>query len=203
MIELKDNDNINNNNRPKRPNRPQLWLDPIPLGSQDEARACFAERDVSGFLFCAHNSDGMDLVLENAAELKRMGMYEEALVAAFTGCTVNHSEMPLRIIRIMFRAADRAKLRGLYPLEGTGPFTLYRGVSGKGAARRVRGVSWTDDLDKAKWWANRLSILYEHPAVHEVVVPAKHILLFTNERNEREYIVALPPEIRTKKVWSA
>jgi hypothetical protein len=40
-------------------------------------------------------------------------------------------------------------------LPGTGPFTVFRGVSGRGRARRIRGLPWTSSLSQAAWFAAR------------------------------------------------
>lgn len=180
---------------------PELWLDPIHPCLREDAERYFQEGDVENFLFCASNDVGMEMVWRNFCALWPRGIYEEALLHAFVNCRVNHFNVGMKMLRWMFDVAKRDKLRALRPLPSDGPFTLYRGVSGRGAARRVRGMSWTSDFDRARWFAQRFSF-HGSPAVHKAVVPAEHVLAYTDERNESEFIVSLPPQIKTKEVWT-
>jgi len=62
-----------------------------------------------------------------------------------------------------FFQADRARLRALGDaLPGPGPFTLFRGVAGRGAKRRVRGLSWINAMRPV--WDSRRSIERSLPA---------------------------------------
>jgi hypothetical protein len=89
----------------------------------------------------------------------------------------------------MFTRADRTKLRAAGdPLPGAGPFTVYRGVAGRGPARRVRGLSWTDDVEKAAWFAQRLPGLSD-PAIYRVIVEGNEVFACNFGRGEREFIV--------------
>src|SRR6266511_1909234 len=113
------------------------------------AAEAIAAGDVTGFLCRADNMRGLDLVTDNLRVLKSRGIYEEALLHAFSMPRTNNASFPLDYLRALFlHLADRDRLRAAGdPLPGPGPFTLYRGVSGRGAARRIRGLSWTADLD--------------------------------------------------------
>ena len=89
------------------------------------------------FLRKAGNHHGLVLVVRNASILRRRGLYEEALLDAWSMTRTNHVTWPPKVITRLFRLANRARLRALGdPLPGTGPFTLYRGVSGTGPLRR-------------------------------------------------------------------
>src|SRR5690348_9570461 len=96
------------------------------------------------FVHCARSSNhALSLVLDNLATLRKRGIYEEALLAAYTECSSNYHAWDAEVIRGMFELADRAKLRTLgSPLPGPGPFTVFRGVAGHGRVRRLNGLSW-------------------------------------------------------------
>jgi len=92
-----------------------------------------------------------------------------------------------------FFQADRARLRALGDaLPGPGPFTLFRGVAGRGAKRRVRGLSWTDDVTRARWFAQRHASRLGLPAVYRTVASHEDVFAFLNAREEREFVI-LPP----------
>src|SRR5262249_11666432 len=92
---------------------------------------------------------------------------------------------------------------------GPGPFTLYRGVAGRGRARRVRGISWTADPDTASWFAYRysghlfgLSNALESPAVFRGIFDEPDILAYINDRNEEDFIVDVPKGARIESIFT-
>ncbi|MFP4194292.1 MAG: hypothetical protein ACLFRO_05055 [Desulfobacterales bacterium] len=156
--------------------------------------------NVAGCLMCLDNQDGLAFVMDNIKPLLENGYYEEALLIALTGPRVNLSNYPFDLIRTLLGGADKNKMRAQgdkMPHEG--PFTLYRGVSGVGKARRKRGVSWTASFEKAQWFAKRLSL--DKPMVYQAEVPIEFVYAYTNERNEQEFICLLPEDHKLKKVW--
>ena len=182
---------------PGNPN--DLWLDPIPNHLRERAAAALAAGDVFGFLGQTDNDDSLELVCRNAAALLTRGVYERALLDAFTGARVNHARWPQTELRFLFERANRDRLCAAGdPLPGPGPFTLYRGVAGRGAARRVRGLSWTASLDRAKFFASRFSL--HDPAVFRATVTERDVLAYVNDRNEQEFIVLLPADVRTVRL---
>jgi hypothetical protein len=68
----------------------------------------------------------------------------------------------------------------------SGRLTVYRGVAGRGAARRIAGRSWTDDLDAACWFAIRFDL--QSPAVYTGELAAHDVWAFVTDRSEREFI---------------
>jgi len=171
----------------------------IPHGLHGQATQALEEHDVEGFLCTADNMDSMDIVSQNCNLLQSIGLYEEALLSAFTGCRLNNHHVPPATLSFLFRWANRAKLRAAGdPFPSTGPFTLYRGVAGIGRGRRIRGFSWTASLYRAQWFAARaFSYGCRHPMVYSVTVRKQAVLTYSNERKEEEYIVAVP---RTAKL---
>jgi len=139
----------------------------------------------------------LDLILANTATLKAHGAYERALVRAFVH--TNHAYWPLDALRDLFQRADRARLRAAGdPLPGRGPFTVYRGVAGCEPERRVRGLSWTESLDQARWFAERFNL--PDPGVYRATVEASHVLAYVSWKEEAEFIVMLPDEVRLQRL---
>jgi hypothetical protein len=180
-----------------------LWLDPIPAFAHGDAIAALDEGDSVGFLMFGSNTESIALVARNAAALIQRGLFEETLLQAFVASRTNNAHHSMTGLRWLFSLANRAKLRAAGDrLPSAGPFTVYRGVAGKGAARRIRGLSWTDSQETARWFANRFASVLPDPAVYQVTVEEQHVLAYLHDkgRNESEYIVALPAAARPKRV---
>jgi hypothetical protein len=169
-----------------------LWLDPIPPMLREAAADAMGVGDVVGFLGKAPNDYGLDLVSFNCRALQERGIYEAALFHALTACRVNNRQWPMYELRHMCELADRATLRAAgEPLPGAGPFTVYRGVAGRGSARRVRGLSWTFSLPVAAWFARRSANVFQlpEPAVYRLTVTEAEVLAYANDRREAELLV--------------
>jgi hypothetical protein len=184
-----------------------LYLDPIPERLRDQARELFIAGE--SFLCLADNTAGLWLVQVNALWLLRRGIYEQTLLHAMSDTRTNHRRVSMEWFRNLFFIADKSKLLAAGdPLPSSGPFTLYRGVAGRGRARRVRGVSWTGNIENAIWYAKRFQGGDEpdpelaDPAVFKVVVEAKHVMarLDASYRNEDEYLVLLPKETKVVRM---
>jgi hypothetical protein len=174
-----------------------LDLKYIPCSLRPTAIKHFDDRNAIGFLCTTDNQSGLSLVFDNLPVLKAAGIYEPALVHAFTACRVNHGNWSVDVVEFMFDQCDKERLRACGgEIPGAGPFTLYRGVAGHGPQRRVRGFSWTDSLDVACWFASRFQHL-AHPAVHTATVELNEILLFDGSR-EREFVVRPKTSTRMK-----
>lgn len=181
-----------------------LWLDPIPPVLRDMAISDFAARDAGGFLSKASNEHGLDLVMRNMAALKEQAMYEHALLIAFIGTRTNNKMWPLDWLRYLFELADRSRLLAAGdPLPEGDYFTIYRGVAGRGPARRVKGLSWTADKDRAEWFADRAARWQLHdPAVYTATVSRADVWAYVNEREEEEFIVLLSPDAKVRRIGS-
>lgn len=161
------------------------------------------ENKVERFLGCFLGNNGLGLIMTFPDDLDEIGLYEKALFNAYTSGSVNHSNWTKGELDDLFAMANREKLRQAgHPLPGPGPFTLYRGVAGSLRVRRVRGYSWTSSLEIAWWFAQRFAGYQQlsDPAVYKIVVGEKDILAYTNDREESEFLVALPRQLRPIKV---
>jgi hypothetical protein len=176
-----------------------MWLDPIPDSLRGLALANLDDGDVIGFLVRASNEYSLDLVRFNRLALKERGLYEPALLHAFTSTRVNNHRWPMNELRYLFRSADPARLRAAGDPIPPGPFTLYRGVAGRGPARRIRSFSWTASLERAWWFARRFPDLYD-PGVYTVTVGEDSILACVDDRKEQEFIVDVPQTAKPVRV---
>ncbi len=193
--------------------RPATTPDPLPKPDislirpalHQEALECLKQRNVIGFLCRAGNENALSVVASNVDFLRSLGLYEHALLDAFTACRVNHHGFSSGLLRALFACADRERLRASgQPLPGPGPFILYRGVAGKGPARRVRGISWTRSVERAIWFANRARGFGLHdPGVYRVEVEGTSVLAYINARQEDEFLIDLPSCMRSTRVKHA
>src|SRR5712691_9966584 len=114
-----------------------FWMEPIPISLHHLAVEALRDKDALGFPCRASNDYGLDLVYHNQGILLGLGIYEDALLHAFTDVRTNTAHFPVWRLRFLFWRADRHRLRKAGdPFPGPGPYTLYRGVAGVGAARR-------------------------------------------------------------------
>lgn len=155
------------------------------------------DSDIEEFLCRWFSStDRLDFVLDHRAELMRYGLFEQGLFSSWIGARTNVRNWRGRFAQYIFGRCDRDRLLAAgQPLPGSGPFVLYRGVGGKGAARRKRGISWTSSLAKARWFAAWYADRFElpDPTVYRTVVGEKEVLAFSNDRQEEEFLVLLKP----------
>jgi hypothetical protein len=164
----------------------------------DKARAALASGDVRRFLALAPNDYHLPIIFWNRAALRSAAVIEEAFAIAVTS-TRSNNRLHYYLIDHILPTLERTRLRSVgSPPPGPGPWRVYRGVSGRGAARRIRGYSWTAALDRARWFAARFGL--PDPAVFETTVHDEHLLFYTNERSEREFVVALPRHWPVRRV---
>lgn len=82
--------------------------------------------------------------------LRSSGYFESALLHAYFAGRQPHPGTSTKLLKRFFRLGDRARLRDLGdPLPLSGTFQLYRGVAGANQHRRIRGLAWTDSLERA------------------------------------------------------
>jgi hypothetical protein len=156
-----------------------------------------SDSDIEGFLFRWFSSTTrLNFVVDHLAELRKCDLFEQALLCAWTGTKTNIRNWTRGFTQDIFAICDRDRLLAAgQPLPGSGPFELYRGVAGKGAARRKYGFSWTSSLAKARWFAAWHVHRYQlpNPTVYRTVVEKKDVLAYSNDRQEEEFLVLLKP----------
>jgi len=178
----------------------KMLSEPDPILKDAEAAA---ERgDVDKLLALLSNTAELAFVCDNMAWLKALGKYEHALLNAYVDTRLNFSCWQVSVLRHLFQLADRpALLAAGAPLPGPGPFIVFRGVAGRGAKRRLRGISWTADRDKAIWFAKRFVPMgAESPAVFQAEIEAARVFAYTNEREEQEFLCDVEG-CKLSRVW--
>lgn len=157
---------------------------------RQDAEDAFETGDAEGFLCMLDNTQGLPCVLDNVHVFKAKGMYEKALVSAYVGTRTNWAHFPLSVIEWAFNQGDRIKLRDAgNPFPPGDSFVLYRGASGRHPFRKVSGMSWTSDLDKAIWFATRYEIASADPAVYKTTVHPDEVYCYVNDRSEQDFIL--------------
>lgn len=88
-----------------------------------------------------------------------------------------------------FKQAKKESLMNEEELKGYNSlldrFTLYRGVA---VGRKWNGISWTIDLDTAKWFANRFNEGKQKGYVLQAEISKKDVLAYFSRRNEKEIV---------------
>ena len=112
--------------------------------------------------------------------------YTELLRDCWVDTEFPHQGEMKEIIK-MFEIADKDILRqedkvGFDALPER--ITVYRGIQGKKA--KVRALSWTLSLDKARWFANRFEF---NGRVYEAMIDKQNVYFYTNSRQEEEVVL--------------
>jgi hypothetical protein len=181
-----------------------MKLDELNSNIKPELQPLLEERwkknDVLGCLSLYDNMHHIDFILNNINSLIKNQLYEEVLIKALTTPRLNLKHIPLTFIHGLLDCADKQKMR-LHgdALQSNGPFVLYRGVAGRGEARREKGISWTASLEKAIWFSKRFPGL-EDPAVYKSIVPIEYVYAYTNKRQEQEFICYLPKNHKLERI---
>jgi hypothetical protein len=166
---------------------------------QKRMEEAWVNDDPAGCLVAMSNMEYFDFFYMHFEYLLGSDHYEEVLFQAITMPSVNLQHIPLEDLRTALKIANRDKMRKFGdPLPGDGPFTIYRGISGKGRARRKKGISWTASLEKAKWFANRFYM--EKPMVYQTTISANFVYTYSNKRKEEEFICLIPDNQKLKRV---
>ena len=167
-----------------------LNLKMVPAHMRDEVAKQFAAGNAALMLVTMPNTEGLEFVAHNAGALTLRGIYERAVVIAFSDARTNFAGYPASTVRYVFDMADREKLLAAGdPLPPGDTFEVYRGVAGVGAQRRLSGPSWTGDVEKAAWFARRSALAgLAKPVVLVANVPRRDVYYFTNHRNEHEFV---------------
>lgn len=169
-----------------------LDLSLIAAEQRNSALAQLRDGDIVGFLRATSSELRIAIVVGNVAYLRGRSLLEPAVVEVFNVRPTNNHHV-YRDLEFLLRRADRARLRAAGdPLPGDGPWTVFRGVGGRGANRRIRGYSWTANLERARWFAERASTIgLEHSAVYATTISAESVLFYRHGSDERDFAVLL------------
>lgn len=103
--------------------------------------------------------------------------------------------VPVSLAIKWFKASNKQHLMDTdefkYFLNLPDTFIVYRGVT---PGHNPNGLSWTQDLDKAKWFSNRFGNGY----VREGLANKEDVLAYFNRRDEEEIIIS--PETLQNKI---
>jgi len=163
------------------------------------ARAAFVAGDPETLLCSFSNEEGLGIVSDNSKALRDRGIYERALVRAYTATRTNWSMWSIEDLGCLLAKADKEKLRAAGdPIPEGESFTLYRGVAGSGEHRKEAGLSWTRSADQAAWFAERgADGELEDPAVYVTEAPRDAIAFYSGEREEDDFILITESYKRT------
>jgi len=92
---------------------------------------------------------------------------------------------------------ERAWLKELQ--EGGENIELFRGVNPDHETTRNPGISWTTNLETARWFSSRLS-RKDRPSVFKTTVPTDQLLLAFTRRNESELVIKPSFKLKAKRV---
>jgi hypothetical protein len=181
----------------------RLHLSAVDPCRREEAQEALLAGDVRGFLSTTDDMRAWELVRANRGALWLRGLYERAVIEALTICCANNADTSereiARVLRQMARGTSLKRLRDIYPPPGAGPWELYRSVSGRGAARWVRGIIWMQSLETARHFAERSCL--EEPSVYRTIVPDRYVLACVPDGPEELFIVRLPERMKVERVW--
>lgn len=154
---------------------------------RSQAAEAFEQGDAALFVYSCSGGAGLALVADNFPLLQQKGIYEACLFHAYTGTRSNFRAWPSKVIGFLFSIADQAKLRQAGdPIPRQSIFRVFRGVAGHGAARRLRGFSWTLSVDAACWFATTYQL--NAPSVLSAEITNQDVLAFHGDCVEQEVI---------------
>lgn len=166
----------------------------------DQAIDAWNRKDVTGVFVCMENHQYFEFLSYNLWSIINMGLLEEFVVAAYIAPQYNLTNVPFSFLQFVFNCCDKEKTRNLgekFPFQDS--YVVYRGVSGVGRKRRLRGFSWTASFEKAKWFAERFGL--EKPMVYKTEIHFDDIYYYSNGRHEQEYVCDISRDVRLKRVW--
>ena len=177
--------------------RYRLDLSLIPSQLRKRARERLRSEDDPFFYNFADSQLSMLIFLLNKEYFQERGLYEKALLRAWTNQKTTHIiwggldiYWGQHMRQDYLPQCDRAKLLAAGdPLPNENPFTVYRGVSKGG---EPRGVSWTLDPEIARNFAGTSG------AVYKTTILKNDAYAYTGEVSgrigEKEILLVLPPD---------
>ena len=173
--------------------RRALDLTLFPEIAEERAIDAIRNMDAIKFLALAPPEHRLTILYQNQDIIGRCNIMEDAFARAAFYYRVGNSQ-DHAILGSLIPRLNRVRLKKLSSsLPGVGPWTIYRGVAGKGRARRERGYSWTLDHERAQYFAGRSADL-DSPSILRAVVQEKHILFYSDIK--KDCFVLLPARFK-------
>jgi hypothetical protein len=124
-------------------------------------------------------SESLDFIVRNYRALASLGALEAAWLDAYVHAS-HFAAHPLETLKAIFDACDPRRLQHLKPVGDLGALsqnervTLFRGCAGP---RHTLGMSWTQSLDKAIWYAAHHVAHYDlsNPKVYVATISIESI----------------------------
>lgn len=115
----------------------------------------------------------------------------EALAEAWTSAEYPESSVEQIVWQTIFGLTGFVEDGKRMAVPVTAPLTLYRGAVDK----RKTGMSWTADLEKARWFAGRFAKAFGTGQVWQITVDPESILGHFADRREDEWVLAMDEEL--------
>ena len=179
----------------------KLKLKSVAPVRRDGAIKCFVDGHGRDFAFAGYSSETMlELIKANQILLKERDIYEEALVAAYTGCKTFHDQASMDDFSNLVSVADREKLRAAgASLPSQPPLTVYRGTGNEEATKSSRAWSWSLSLDVACKFAKSRT---GQPVILQGTARDEDISFYVAEREEAE-VVCRPQNVIRLSITNA
>lgn len=159
---------------------------PIDTCLHESAWKTWGSKDPASIMSLVGHERRVELLRKNFVPFKDRGIYETALVSAYT-----HGPcLPPKQWQELFLLADREKLAAAGDPLPTDSVVVYRGITDCALRKWIRGLSWTTNPSTAAWFASRNSSGDMVSAVYSIRVTPADILFATNERLEEELVIA-------------
>jgi len=164
------------------------WKEIVDKSLHKYAQQALNNCDYMAFLGHSSNENNLLLlrtVIDRALDCKKM---ESAFIYAYAATrTNNYHEYEIIEYILKYVDLDRLFEEG-DELPRRDRYRLYRGISGAQTPEIIKGYSWTDDVQRAHWFAMRYAE-FGNPSIYTTVVQKKSILFYTNGRSENEFVL--------------
>lgn len=165
------------------------------------------EKDVPGLLALFGNNKALDFFFDNAHAFYMYGIYEQALLLAYSAAKTTLHDLDIEYLLCAFNAGDQRQFdKHSDKHEYTYPLDVYRGICGEEDKLRPRGISWTANFDLAKWFATNAGgavwVKLINCKVFKTTITKSNVFAYINDREEEEFICYIPEEQEIEEVWS-
>jgi hypothetical protein len=164
------------------------WKKIIHSSLHSRAQDALDNCDFLAFICYASNEFSLPLLASVSNQALACGKLELAFVNAFIATRTNnrqHSETIKYLLQLLDPLELKKQGDKIPPQK---EFRLYRGSSRINSFAKIKGYSWTRNLELAHWYAMRYPEL-GCPFIFTTTVSEDSILFYTNERGEDEFVL--------------